>query len=238
MAQSFGRHLTRTGLAKMIDHTLLGPTASASDVSRLCDEALAHGFWSVCVGPSHVKLAAQRLKDADVKVCTVVGFPLGYNKTEVKLMEARMAIEEGADEIDMVMNLGAFKSGDYDPVVREVEKTAILCMSNQKVLKVIIECCYLNNEEKVRAARIAERSGAAFVKTSTGFGPSGATVEDVALLKRSLSGGAMVKAAGGISSLERALEMVKAGADRIGTSSGVRIMEEWPRGLPGVGYVV
>jgi len=156
----------------------------------------------------------------------VIGFPLGYSSPTIKREEARRAIQEGADEIDMVMNIGAFKGGGLSTVRGEIRGVAALTKTHGKVLKVIIECCYLTDDEKVGAARLAERLGADYVKTSTGFGPSGATVEDVALLRRSLAGSTKVKASGGISTLAKALDMVRAGADRIGTSSSVAIMGE------------
>lgn len=217
----------RLELAKYIDHTYLVPTASVHDIDRLCDEALRNSFWSVCVVPFYVKHAARRLRGSGVKVCSVVGFPLGFTFDRVKLAEAEEEIGAGADEVDMVMNIAAFKAEDYDTVSREIEQVAEFCRSCGRLLKVIIECCYLTDEEKVRAAQLAEHAGADFVKTSTGFGPSGATAKDVALLKRSLSGTAKVKAAGGIHTLSDALEMIKAGADRLGTSAGVKIMLEW-----------
>jgi len=214
-------------LAKYIDHTYLVPTASVHDIDRLCDEALRNNFWSVCVVPFYVKHAARRLKGSEVKVCSVVGFPLGFTFDRVKLAEAEEEIGAGADEIDMVMNIAAFKAEDYNTVSREIEEVAEFCKSCGRLLKVIIECCYLSDEEKVRAAQLAEHAGADFVKTSTGFGPSGATAKDVALLKRALAGTAKVKAAGGIHTLGETLEMIKAGADRIGTSAGAKIMVEW-----------
>ncbi len=220
---AFGKH----EFAKCVDHTLLKPYATASDIDRLCAEASKLGFWSVCVGSFYAKRAAENLRGSGVKVCSVVGFPLGFSPTRVKLAETKAAIKDGADEIDMVMNLGAFKSGDYDFVFQEIEDVVKTCHGAHKLLKVIIECCYLNDDEKVGAARLAERAGADYVKTSTGFGTGGATVEDVALLKKSLAGSARIKAAGGIGTLEKALEMIKAGADRIGASSSVKIMEEW-----------
>jgi len=221
------RELPPSELAKRIDHTLLKPTATKSDIDHLCNEALKFDFWSVCVGPSYVKQAAELLRGSDVKVCAVVGFPLGFSTTKIKLAEAKKAVEDGADEIDMVMNLGAFKSGDYSLVSQEIEDLAMYCRDTKSVLKVIIECCYLTDDEKVNAGRLAERAGADYVKTSTGLGTGGATVEDVSLLKRSLVGTAKIKAAGGIGTLEKALAMISAGADRIGTSSGAKIMAEW-----------
>ncbi|HME19214.1 MAG TPA: deoxyribose-phosphate aldolase, partial [Nitrososphaerales archaeon] len=160
---------------------------------------------------------------------TVVGFPLGYSAPAIKREEARRAVQDGADEIDMVMNIGAFKGGELSTVRKEIDGVAGVCRTGGKILKVIIECCYLTDDEKAKAARLAERLGADYVKTSTGFGPSGATVDDVALLHRSLAGTAKVKASGGISTLDKALDMIQAGADRIGTSSSVGIMDELAR---------
>ena len=220
-----GHQFRLSELARHIDSTLLKPTATVPEFDALFDEAAHFGFWSVCVPPSIVKRAAGRLGGTGVKVCTVVGFPLGYASPETKRDEALRAVQDGADEIDMVMNLGAFKSGDLSLVSREIESIASVCRSSGKLLKVIIECCYLDGEEKVKAAKLAERAGADYVKTSTGFGSGGATIEDVALLAKSLSG-AKVKASGGVSSLEKAVAMMEAGADRIGTSSGSKIMGE------------
>jgi len=219
--------ISRVDFAKYIDHTLLIPTATVVDIDRVCDEAVRLGFWSVCISPWYVKHSAKRLKGTGVRVCSVVGFPLGFTFGRVKLAEAEEEIGAGADEIDMVMNISAFKSEDYDTVSREIGEVAEFCRSCGRVLKVIIECCYLTDEEKVRASQLAERAGADFVKTSTGLGPSGATSKDVALIKRALTGTARVKAAGGIRTLDDALGMIIAGADRLGTSSGVKIMNQW-----------
>ncbi len=213
-------------LAARIDHTLLRPAAVGSDFQRLCREAEKYRFWSVCVPPSRAKLAADMLEGTGVRVCTVVGFPLGYSRREVKVAEARQALREEVDEIDMVMNVGAFKEGERVGVSSEIRDVALECAAGGRLLKVIIECCYLTDGEKVEAAKMAERQGADFIKTSTGFGPSGATVKDVSLLQNSLAGKARVKAAGGIDSLEKALQMLGAGADRLGTSSSVAIMDE------------
>jgi deoxyribose-phosphate aldolase len=219
--------LTKAELAKRIDHTCLKPNSTSYDIDRLCDEAIKFDFWAVCVSPYFVKQASLGLLKSDVKVCVVVGFPFGSSLAEAKLNEAQLAIQQGADEVDMVMNVSAFKSRDYDTVLHEVELVADFCRANGKLLKVIVECCYLGDDEKALAARMVEHAGAHFVKTSTGFGMSGATARDVGLLKSALSGRAKVKAAGGIGTLDKALEMIRAGADRIGTSSGAKIMGEW-----------
>jgi deoxyribose-phosphate aldolase len=218
-------HLNRSELAKYVDYTLLKPIATTEEIDKLCKEAREYGFWSVCIGPEYVKRAASTLEGTAVRVCTVVGFPLGFDDPGVKLVEAKDAIEDGADEVDMVMNLGAFKSGEVDLVSAEIREVADYCRSRGKLLKVIIECCYLTDEEKAKAARLVEQAGADFVKTSTGFGPSGAKVQDVVLLKKNLTR-CKIKAAGGIQTLGQALEMIQAGADRLGTSHGVKIMEE------------
>jgi deoxyribose-phosphate aldolase len=216
-------------LARLIDHTLLKPTAVPADFERLCDEAIKYGFWSVCIPPANVRLAVSRLGGSSVKVGTVVGFPFGYNSSNAKIVEARQAIQDGADEIDMVMNIGAFKGGDHGLVSAEIRDVTSECKEEGRLLKVIIECCYLTNEEKVTAARLAESMGANFVKTSTGFGTGGATVEDVSLIRRSLAGTAKVKASGGVDSLDKAFLMLKAGADRLGTSSSCKLMKELTR---------
>lgn len=224
--------LSRDELAKRIDHTLLKATATGNDVDGLSDEALRFDFWSVCVGPYNVRRAAERLRGSDVKVCAVVGFPLGFDPASIKLAEAVKATDDGADEIDVVMNIGAFKSGDHDMVFNEIKNLAQFCHEKSKILKVIVECCYLTDDEKEKAGRLAELAGASFVKTSTGMGTGGATVEDVRLLRRVLLPQTRIKAAGGIGTLEKALAMIAAGADRIGTSSGAKIMSEWPSHSP------
>jgi len=215
---------TVSQVARMIDHTMLQPHATEDDIRRLCNEATQYGFAAVCVNPIYVPLAYQILRGTDIKVCTVAGFPLGSTFKEVKVEEARRAVEEGASEIDMVISLPMLKSRRYDYVEEEIRevKRAI----GDKILKVIIECCYLTDEEKIAAARIIERAGADFVKTSTGFGPSGAKIEDVKLLRSVLSPHVKIKVAGGIRTGEQALSFLEAGADRIGTSSGTRIIEE------------
>ena len=228
LADVKGPSLGRAEFAKRIDHTLLKATATGADVDQLCQEALRLDFWSVCVAPFNVRRAAERLEGSAVKVCAVVGFPLGFDTGSIKLAEAVKAIEDGADEVDMVMNIGAFRSGDHDTVFNEVKNLAQFCHSRSKLLKVIIETCYLTDDEKVKAGRLAELAGADFVKTSTGLGTGGATVEDVRLLRRNLLPQTKIKASGGIGTLEKALAMIAAGADRIGTSSGAKLMGEWP----------
>lgn len=218
---------TRSELARLIDHTFLKATATPMDIERLCDEALRYDFWSVCVSPVHVERAANRLRGSSSRVCAVLSFPLG-STTSVKLFEAREAVANGARELDMVPNIGALKSGNEWGFFEDVRQVASYCHGSGVLLKVILECCYLTDGEKVTGAKLAERAGADFVKTSTGFGSGGATAADVSLLRKSLSRKVGVKAAGGIGTLEKVQEMLRAGADRIGTSTAVSIMEEIP----------
>jgi len=213
-------------IAHMIDHTLLKPDATQDQIAQLCYEARKYGFAAVCVNPANVKLAAQLLKNSPVAVCTVVGFPLGAIPTEVKAYEAQKAIEDGATEIDMVINIGALKSGDYELVKRDIATVVRTCHNNRAICKVIIEAALLTDEEKVKACELAKAAGADYVKTSTGFGPGGATVEDVALMRRVVGPRMGIKAAGGIRTFEAAKQMVKAGATRIGASAGVKIVQE------------
>jgi deoxyribose-phosphate aldolase len=214
-------------LAKYIDHTLLKPGATSKEIIELCQEARQHSFASVCVNPSYAKLAAQQLHGTSVKVCCVVGFPLGAHVPEIKALEARRAIREGAREIDMVINIGALKSGDDELVYRDIRGVTEVCMDGGAICKVIIEAALLTDDEKVRACRASKRAQADFVKTSTGFGPGGATAHDVALMAEAIRGTKMgVKAAGGIRSYEDAEKMIRAGATRLGASAGVRILKE------------
>ena len=215
-----------TDIAKIIDHTLLKPEATRDQIVQLCREAREYGFASVCVNPSYVKLAAELLRGSSVKVCSVVGFPLGATLPEVKAYEARRAIEEGAAEIDMVINIGALKSGDLELVKRDIASVVDVCHAKGALCKVIIEAALLTDEEKVLACQLAKAAGADYVKTSTGFGPGGATVQDVALMRRTVGPEMGVKAAGGIRSYEAAKSMVEAGATRIGASAGVKIVQE------------
>jgi deoxyribose-phosphate aldolase len=214
-------------LAAYIDHTLLKPDATAQEIIDLCDEAVRHGFASVCVNPSFVRVAADRLKGSRVKVCSVVGFPLGAHVPEIKALEARRAIREGAREIDMVINIGALKGGDEALVYRDIRTVTEACLDGSAICKVIIEAALLTDDEKARACKIAKRARADFVKTSTGFGPGGATAQDVALMAEAVRGTKMgVKAAGGIRTYEDARKMIQAGATRLGASASVRIMKE------------
>lgn len=210
-------------LAKVIDHTLLKPTATREQIETLCREAAEHGFCSVCVNPYWVPLAAKMLKGSGVKTCTVIGFPLGANTTEVKVFEAKTALENGADELDMVINIGALKSKDYDTVLQDIR--ALRALGDNFVLKVIIETSELTDEEKVKACELAAEAKADFVKTSTGFTKGGATVHDVALMKKSIPAGMQVKASGGVRTREDAEAMLAAGATRLGASSGIKIVE-------------
>jgi deoxyribose-phosphate aldolase len=214
------------GIAQMIDHTLLKPDATRDQIAQLCYEARKFNFAAVCVNPTHVKLCTQLLQGSPVHVCTVVGFPLGATPPEVKAYEAQQSIDDGATEVDMVINVGALKSKDYALVERDIASVARTCHAGRAILKVIIEAALLTDEEKVIACQLAKAAGADFVKTSTGFGPGGATVHDVALMRRAVGSGMGVKAAGGIKSFEDAQAMVAAGATRIGASAGIRIVQE------------
>jgi deoxyribose-phosphate aldolase len=212
--------------ARYFDHTLLKADATPKQITALCDEARLYGFAAVCVNPVNVKLCAKLLQGAGVEVCTVVGFPLGATTSAVKVYEAQQTIRDGASEVDMVMNVGALKSGDYELVKGDVAAVAAACREQDVVLKVIIEAALLTNEEKEVACQLAMAAGADYVKTSTGFGPGGATVEDVALMRRVVGPTLGVKAAGGIRTYADAQAMIKAGANRIGASAGVAIMQE------------
>ena len=212
-------------LSHMIDHTLLKPDATQDEIARLCYEARTHGFASVCVNPANVGLCAELLKDSDVLICTVVGFPLGATSIESKVFEAQKAIRDGATEVDMVINVGALKSHDYQLVHRDIASVAHVCHGDGAILKVIIEAALLSDEEKVAGCQIAKVAGADFVKTSTGFGPGGATAEDVALMRRVVGPKIGVKAAGGIRTYADAQRMIAAGASRIGASASVKIVQ-------------
>jgi deoxyribose-phosphate aldolase len=214
-------------IPQLIDHTILRPDAMRADIERLCREALQHKFYSVCVNPTWVSLARQLLDGSGVKVCCVVGFPLGAQLPETKAMEARAAIRQGAKELDMVINIGALKSGDDTLVLRDIRSVVGACRDGSAKCKVILETSLLTNEEKARACALAVKAGADFVKTSTGFSTGGATVEDVALMSRIVREKKLgVKASGGIRSLADLRRMVQAGATRIGTSNGIKILQE------------
>ena len=210
-------------LARYIDHTLLKPEATAKDIERLCAEALEHRFCAVCVNGSRVALALHQLEDTDVKVAAVVGFPLGAMDSDAKRYETEAAIDAGAQEIDMVINVGRFKDGDDAFVLREIRD--VVEAADGRPVKVIIETCLLTREEKIRACQLIVESGAQFVKTSTGFNSAGATLEDVKLLRETVGPKFGVKAAGGVRDLATALAMIEAGATRLGTSNGVTIVK-------------
>ena len=208
--------------SKYIDHTQLKPDATKEKIIALCNEAAQYDFASVCVNPCWIELCREQLKDTDVKVCTVIGFPLGAMTTAAKVFETKDAIEKGAEEIDMVINVGKLKDGDDEYVTNEIAAIKEACGIH--VLKVIIEACLLSDEEKVRACKDSEKAGADFVKTSTGFSTGGATLEDVKLMRASVSEKVKVKAAGGIRDKETFEKMIEAGAERIGTSSGAKLI--------------
>lgn len=214
-------------MAKAIDHTVLKPEAVAADIEKIANEAKHQGFGAVCVNSCHVALAAKLLSGSRVQVCSVVGFPLGAMDTKAKAFEAQTAVKAGATELDMVINVGALKSGDLKTVEADIRKVREAC-GKDNVLKVIIETCLLKQEEKVQACKLAKSAGADFVKTSTGFSTGGANLEDVQLMKTTVGEGMQVKASGGIKDWATAEAMLKAGASRIGTSSGVIILKQAP----------
>lgn len=211
-------------LNKYIDHTLLKADATKEQITKLCQEARQYDFASVCVNTSYVPLASKLLEGSDVKVCCVVGFPLGAMDSVSKAFEAKTAVANGAKEVDMVINIGALKDKDYDYVTKDIE--AVVNASKPAIVKVIIETCLLNDDEKVAACKCAMDAKAEFVKTSTGFSTHGATAEDVKLMADTVKGVCKVKAAGGIRTYEDALKMIEAGANRLGCSAGIKIMEE------------
>jgi deoxyribose-phosphate aldolase len=212
-----------TKINKMIDHTLLKPTATENEIRVLCKEARDNDFMSVCVNPSYVPLSYECLRGSDVKVCTVIGFPLGATTTKTKVFETREVIENGATEVDMVVNVGAIKSGNWDYVKKDIEDI-YLASKGKALLKVIIETCLLTDEEKVRVCAICKAIGVGFVKTSTGFSTGGATTSDVALMRKVVGPEVGVKASGGVKDANSAKEMIEAGANRLGTSSGIAIV--------------
>lgn len=218
--------ITRKNVAGIIDHTLLKPEASEAQIEKLCREAMEYHFASVCVNPGYVKQCAETLKDSSVNVCTVIGFPLGATTTESKAFEAKNAVENGADEVDMVVNVGKIKSGDWDFVKKDIE--AVVQAAGGHLVKVIIETCLLTDDEKVKACLAAKEAGADFVKTSTGFSTGGAKPEDVALMRRTVGPDMGVKASGGIHTAEEAIACINAGATRLGCSAGVQIMNGLP----------
>ncbi len=220
-------------IASMIDHTALKPETTKAQIEKLCSEAIEFGFASVCVNPSYVSLCSQLLKDSKIKVCTVIGFPLGATTTAVKAYEASEAIQNGAREVDMVINVGAVKSGDLDYVKKDIE-AVVQAAKGKALVKVILETCLLTDEEKKVCCRICKEAGADFVKTSTGFSTGGATVEDIRLMREIVKPNLGVKASGGIRDYETAKAMVDAGASRIGASASVAIANK--EKAPGSGY--
>ncbi|MBN2876052.1 MAG: deoxyribose-phosphate aldolase [Bacilli bacterium] len=206
-----------------IDHTLLKANATHAEILQLCLEAKTHSFASVCINPYWVPTCREALKESEVKVCTVIGFPLGASSTLSKANETRVALEQGADEFDMVINIGALKDKRDDIVLKDIQ--AVVEAAQGRTVKVIIETCLLSEEEKIRACELCVEAKAHFVKTSTGFSTAGATFEDVALMKKAVNGHCKVKAAGGVRSMEDMQKMIEAGADRIGTSSGVKLVQ-------------
>lgn len=210
-------------LAKYIDHTILKPDTKIEDIQVVCKEAIENEFYSVCVNPYYVETVKKYLVDTNVKVTSVIGFPLGTSTTEIKALETRKAIEDGADEIDMVINVSALKNKDYDFVLNDI-KSVVNELKSNNILKVIIETCLLSDDEKIKACELAESAGANFVKTSTGFSKSGATEDDVKLMKTVVGDRLKVKASGGIRDYEKAIKMIKAGASRLGTSASVEII--------------
>lgn len=218
--------ITKANIASFIDHTLLKQNVSIDDIKKLCYEAIEKNFASVCILPYYVEFAAKVLKNSDVKVCTVIGFPLGANLMETKINETIQTLDKGASEIDMVVNLPAFFNKNYDYVKDEINLISSLCKDNNSILKVIVETCLLDEHQKVIISDIVRLSGAEFIKTSTGFSTGGATIDDVRLLKDKVGAGVKVKASGGIRDLATTLQMIEAGAERIGTSAGLKIISE------------
>ena len=212
-------------LSKYIDHTLLRADAQKEDIKKLCEEAKKYDFYSVCVNGAYARYVTELLQGTNVKTCVVVGFPLGAMDTKVKVFETKNAIENGASEIDMVINIGALKDKDYNYVLNEI-KEIIKSTEDKAIVKVIIENSLLTNDEKIKACELSLEAGADFVKTSTGFSTGGATLEDVKLMKKIVGSGAEVKASGGVKNKTDALNMIEAGATRIGTSNGIKIVEE------------
>lgn len=209
---------------KLIDHTALKPNTNKESILKLIAEAKTYDFASVCINPCWVALAHQELKNTDVKVCTVIGFPLGANTTEVKVFETKDAIEKGAQEIDMVINIAMLKDKEYDYVENEIHQI-VEAAKDKAIVKVIIETCLLTDEEKIKACELSQKAGADFVKTSTGFSTGGATVHDIALMRKTVGAEMGVKASGGVHTHEEALAMVEAGATRIGASVGVKLLK-------------
>lgn len=212
----------RQNIANMIDHTVLKAFSSKEDVIKVCKEAKEHGFFSVCINPTHIELAKQELEGSKVKVCTVIGFPLGANTSEVKAFETKDSIAKGAHEVDMVINIGALKDKNYDLVYKDI-KAVVDAANKEALVKVIIETCYLTDEEKKIACELSVKAGADYVKTSTGFGTGGSTPEDIKLMRDVVGPNVGVKASGGVRTTEDALKVIDAGASRIGASASISI---------------
>lgn len=225
-----GSHTALSPLARFIDHTLLKPEATEVELRQLCEEARAHHFFSVCINPNYVKRAKEFLKGSEVKVCTVAGFPLGASETPVKSFEAAKAVENGADEVDMVIQVGLLKSKKFKEVAEDI--SAVRKATAGRTLKVILENCLLTQEEKVRACQLVQEAGADFVKTSTGFSKSGATVEDIRLMRQTVGPAMGVKAAGGVRDAAFAEALILAGATRLGTSASVALIQGKAASLP------
>lgn len=215
---------TKKELASFVDHTLLKPEATEKDIKKICQEAKKYGFATVCVHPYYVKLVANNLKKTSIKVCAVVGFPFGNNKKETKACEAKIACQDGAQEIDMVINIAAMKNKDYSEVEKDIKNVvnAVKKENKKNIVKVILETCYLSKKEIVKACKLIEKAKADFVKTSTGFGTRGATIEDIKIMRKSCN--LKIKASGGIRNTEQAIAMIKAGASRIGCSKSIDIV--------------
>ena len=213
-----------SNINKYIDQSALKPNLTYQDIINQCEEALKYNFASLCVNPSHVKVCREILKESQVKVCSVISFPFGLSSPEIKLKEALKAVEDGAEELDIVWNISVFKSKDFDYVLKELKN--IVKETKPAITKIIVETAYLTNEEKIKALELVIESGADFIKTSTGFAPTGANVEDIILWKNLSKDRIRIKASGGIKDLETAIKFLQAGADRIGTSSGAKIVEE------------
>lgn len=216
--------ISKESISKIIDHTVLKPEAAEESVRKICKEAIENNFASVCVNPCHVPLVSELLKGSNVKVCTVIGFPLGANTPKVKAFETEDAIANGAEEVDMVINIGKLKDKNYDYVLEDI-KAVVNAAKGKALTKVIIEACLLDSEEKVIVSKLAKEAGAEFVKTSTGFSTGGATAEDVKLMRKTVGEDMGVKASGGIRTSEDAVKMVNSGASRIGVSASIQIIE-------------
>jgi deoxyribose-phosphate aldolase len=225
LSTTLGMHTISQDVAQYIDHTLLKPDASQAQIAQLCAEARQHKFATVCINPTNVRLCSQLLHGSGVGVCVVVGFPLGATPAKVKSYEAQQAINDGATEVDMVINIGALKSKEYDMVREDIAGVARTCHSSGAHCKVIIEAALLTDDEKIKACQLAKAAGADYVKTSTGFGPGGATLHDVALMRQTVGPEMGVKAAGGIKTYQDTVAMLQAGATRIGASASVKIVQ-------------